>query len=46
MDMANWFTSNVEEYYASDKEKLAMVMSGNALNLFPRLRNTPLTHRG
>jgi hypothetical protein len=40
--MAEWYTRNLEAFYAHDWETLSNVMMGNALKLFPRLR----TRRG
>jgi hypothetical protein len=39
MEMAGWYTKNVEEHYSNDAEKLKNVLSGNALKLFPRLKS-------
>ncbi|KAJ7682726.1 hypothetical protein DFH06DRAFT_1161975 [Mycena polygramma] len=35
-EMVNWYTKNLEQFHAADQEKLTNVMSGNALDLFPR----------
>ena len=32
--MANWYTTNLEEFYKNEQEKLSGVMRNNALNLF------------
>lgn len=37
-DMAAWYTSNLEEYYAADDVGLAQVVCATALDLFPRFR--------
>jgi len=36
--MAEWYTSNLEDFYTGDTGALSEVMNGNALKLFPRLR--------
>ena len=36
-EMAEWFTKNVEAYYAEDGAALQAIMRENALRLFPRL---------
>lgn len=36
MEMASWYTKNVEEYYTGNKEQLEGVLGGNALKLFPK----------
>lgn len=36
--MASWYTKNLEEYYAGNKEKLEGILGGNALKLFPKFR--------
>ena len=38
MQMAEWYSRNVEDYYADDREKLEGVMYENATKLFPRLQ--------
>lgn len=38
MDMAAWYTDNLEQYYLSDSLKKDGVMFQNALNLLPSLR--------
>lgn len=35
-EMADWYTQQIEEHYADNKEKLEGVLGGNALKLFPR----------
>jgi predicted TIM-barrel fold metal-dependent hydrolase len=35
--MANWYTTNVDTYFADRPEVLAQVMHGNAQTLLPRL---------
>ncbi|KAG5650589.1 hypothetical protein H0H81_011728 [Sphagnurus paluster] len=37
LDMAEWYTSNIREYYGKNK-KLKMILGGNALSLFPSLK--------
>ena len=37
MEMAGWYTKNVNEHYAGDS-KSEMVLRENAVKLFPRLR--------
>jgi len=36
-EMAGWYTKNLEDFYADDKDALDDVMYKNALKLFPRL---------
>ncbi|KAJ7283569.1 hypothetical protein C8J57DRAFT_1432643 [Mycena rebaudengoi] len=38
-EMVDWYTKNVEEFYAADNTKLAGVMASNALALFPRFHD-------
>ncbi|KAF4575019.1 hypothetical protein EYR36_006375 [Pleurotus pulmonarius] len=38
--MSKWYTDNLESFYASDPHSLHAIMAGNALRLFPRLRET------
>ncbi|EIW82137.1 amidohydrolase 2 [Coniophora puteana RWD-64-598 SS2] len=37
VDMVQWYTHNLEEYFRDDPAKLHHVARGNALELFPRL---------
>ncbi|KAG9218960.1 hypothetical protein CCMSSC00406_0001370 [Pleurotus cornucopiae] len=38
--MSKWYTDNLESFYANDPHSLHAIMAGNALRLFPRLRET------
>lgn len=38
-EMAGWYTQNLEAFYGDNVEKLNGVMYGNALKLFPRLKD-------
>jgi hypothetical protein len=38
MQMADWYTKNVERYYGGDVKKLQGIMYKNALEIFPRVR--------
>lgn len=38
--MSKWYTDNLECFYANDPHSLHAIMAGNALRLFPRLRET------
>ncbi|KAK2466271.1 hypothetical protein APHAL10511_001913 [Amanita phalloides] len=35
-EMADWYTNNLRKFYAANDERLASIMSINALRLFPR----------
>ncbi|KAG6829596.1 hypothetical protein H0H92_004065 [Tricholoma furcatifolium] len=39
VDMAQWYTENLKDHYKADDKKLEMVLSSNALNLFPSLQD-------
>jgi 6-methylsalicylate decarboxylase len=39
VEMAQWYTRNVDEYFAQRPDQLKQVMRGNALALLPRLRD-------
>jgi hypothetical protein len=43
MEMADWYTKHVQDHYAGDRAQLERVMCDNALELFPRLRNSRST---
>lgn len=36
-EMADWYTTNLRQFYANNNEKLTSIMSANALRLFPQL---------
>lgn len=40
--MAEWYTKNLKEHYLKDNDRLKMVLGGNALALFPKLRDRHL----
>jgi len=44
IEMAEWYSNNVRGHYGGERDILEMVLSGNALKLFPGLQQRRVQH--